>query len=168
MLITPAYLETMSLYNKWQNENLYSICDEMGEDQLHVNRGMYFGSIFRTLNHIIQIDEAILDFITSERLLHLDLDTNPYPHYLDLKAARIKFDQRLLWEAKAYPQEWLDQIIEFWSERMKKVRRTPRSFYYIQMFNHQIHHRSQITSELYKMGIDYGITDLPYNPYFEN
>ncbi|YAF94156.1 MAG: DinB family protein [Nodularia sp. CChRGM 3473] len=36
------------------------------------------------------------------------------------------------------------------------------------MFNHQTHHRSQITSELHKMGIDYGCTDLPYNPYNES
>jgi uncharacterized damage-inducible protein DinB len=32
------------------------------------------------------------------------------------------------------------------------------------MFNHETHHRSQVTSALTQMGIDYGNTDLPYNP----
>jgi uncharacterized damage-inducible protein DinB len=32
------------------------------------------------------------------------------------------------------------------------------------MFNHQTHHRSQVTAMLRQMGIDYGNTDLPANP----
>jgi len=32
------------------------------------------------------------------------------------------------------------------------------------MFNHQTHHWNQITTELHKIGIDYGVTDMPYNP----
>jgi uncharacterized damage-inducible protein DinB len=62
-MITPIFLETMALYNKWQNENLFAICDELGNDQLHLSRGMFFESILKTLNHIISVDEAIHLFI---------------------------------------------------------------------------------------------------------
>jgi len=40
----------------------------------------------------------------------------------------------------------------------------PRQFPLMQMFNHGTHHRSQVTSALHTMGIDYGSNDLPYNP----
>jgi uncharacterized damage-inducible protein DinB len=43
--------------------------------------------------------------------------------------------------------------------------RFTRASQLVQLFNHQTHHRSQATSELHKLGIDYGSTDLPYNPY---
>ncbi|MDE2009487.1 MAG: hypothetical protein KGJ09_05340 [Candidatus Omnitrophica bacterium] len=32
------------------------------------------------------------------------------------------------------------------------------------MFNHQTHHRGQITTLLAQEGLDYGVTDLPVMP----
>jgi DHA1 family bicyclomycin/chloramphenicol resistance-like MFS transporter len=32
------------------------------------------------------------------------------------------------------------------------------------MFNHATHHRSQATTALWAMGIDYGCTDIPFRP----
>jgi uncharacterized damage-inducible protein DinB len=34
----------------------------------------------------------------------------------------------------------------------------------MQMFNHQTHHRGQVTTLLKQTGIDPGITDLPWAP----
>ncbi|BAZ18618.1 DinB family protein (plasmid) [Calothrix sp. NIES-4071] len=51
-MITSNFLETMASYNKWQNENLFSICDDLSDEQLRLNRGMFFDSIFKTLNHM--------------------------------------------------------------------------------------------------------------------
>jgi uncharacterized damage-inducible protein DinB len=34
----------------------------------------------------------------------------------------------------------------------------------MQMFNHQTHHRGQVTALLMQSGIDPGITDLPWAP----
>ncbi len=84
-----------------------------------------------------------------------------------LRTARSEFDEKLVKESQESSQAWLDKVFEFWSERLNRNRRVLRAFYYMQMFNHQTHHRSQITSELHKMGIDYGSNDLPYNPYYE-
>jgi len=157
----------MALYNKWQNESLFKICDELSDDQLRLNRGMFFDSIFKTLNHIINVDETIHSFIHTKTLPKFDPSFIPYPEYSELRYARFEFDKKLVQESQGGSQDWLNDIFEFWSERLNRNRRVPRSFYYVQMFNHQTHHRSQITSELYKMGIDYGNTDLPYNPYYE-
>lgn len=166
-MITANFLEVMALYNKWQNESLFKICDDLGEDQLHLDRGMFFDSIFKTLNHIINVDQTIHSFIYTKTLPQFDPNLIPYPEYNQLRSARFKFDKKLVQESQNCSQEWLDEIFEFWSESRNRKRKVPRAFYYVQMFNHQTHHRSQITSELHKMGIDYGNTDLPYNPYYE-
>jgi uncharacterized damage-inducible protein DinB len=166
-MITSKFLETMALYNKWQNENLFKICDELSDNQLSLDRGMFFNSILKTLNHMINVDETIYSFIYTKTLPKFDPSFIPYPEYSELRSARFKFDEKLVQESQGCSQDWLDEIFEFWSERLNRNRRVPRSFYYVQMFNHQTHHRSQITSELHKMRIDYGNTDLPYNPYYK-
>lgn len=166
-MIAANFLEVMALYNKWQNENLFQICDCLSDEQLYFNRGMFFDSIFKTLNHIINVDETIYTLIYTKTLSEFDPNFIPYPEYHKLKSVRFEFDKKLVQESQNCSQEWLDEIIEFWSERLNKNRKIPRVFYYVQMFNHQTHHRSQITSELHKIGIDYGSTDLPYNPYYK-
>jgi len=45
--------------------------------------------------------------------------------------------------------------------------RRSRGFMMVQLFNHQTHHRSQVTCELHKLGLEYGCTDMPYNPYLD-
>lgn len=166
-MITAKFLETMASYNKWQNEALFERCDHLTDDQLHLNRGMYFDSIFKTLNHIFNVDQTIHSFIHTKQLPQFDPNFMPYSNYSTLKTARFEFDETLIRESKTCSQAWLDEVFEFWSDRFNRYRKIPRSFYYVQLFNHQTHHRSQITSELHKMGIDYGCTDLPYNPYMD-
>lgn len=166
-MITPTFLETMTLYSQWQNQNLIALCNPLTADQMWGDRNMFFGSILNTLNHILHVDQTIHTFLHTKALSEFDPVFVPYPDYDQFKAARFEFDKRLLEESRTCSQEWLDEIMEFWSEKFNRQRRVPRSFYYIQLFNHQTHHRSQITSELHKMGIHYGCTDLPCNPYYE-
>lgn len=128
---------------------------------------MFFNSIFKTLNHILFVDQAIYSLIHTGVMPDFNPNFVPYLEYADLKSARFEFDANLIQDAQAYSQEWLDEVIELWSERLNRYRRMPKSLFYMQMFNHQTHHRSQITSELHKMGIDYGSTDLPFNPYYD-
>lgn len=164
-MITTDFFKTMALYNKWQNESLFARCDDLSKEQLHLTRDMFFDSIFKTLNHILYVDETLYRLIHTKQLSDFDPKRIPYAHYDELKTHRFKFDEKLIHESESYTQAWLNEIFELWSDRLNRNRRIPRAFYYVQMFNHQTHHRSQITAELHKMGIDYGCTDLPYNPY---
>ena len=98
------YGRCMATYNSWQNGVLFDLCEQIGDVERRKDRGMFFGSIHNTLNHILYVDLRIL------------------------------------------------------------TRKLPRQLFLVQLFNHQTHHRSQITSELHKMGLDYGNTDVPYTP----
>jgi uncharacterized damage-inducible protein DinB len=71
-MITPNFVEMMALYNKWQNEQLFKICDDLSDDQLRLDRGMFFDSIFKTLNHIIYVDKTINTLINTRKLPRFD------------------------------------------------------------------------------------------------
>jgi uncharacterized damage-inducible protein DinB len=38
----------------------------------------------------------------------------------------------------------------------------------VQMFNHQTHHRGQLTTLLSQLGLDPGVTDLPFIPFADS
>ena len=67
-MITSRFVETMALYNQWPNETLFHSCDEFTDEQLRLNRGMFFHSIFQTLNHVIHVDQTIKTFIHTQTL----------------------------------------------------------------------------------------------------
>ncbi|MGD1950514.1 MAG: DinB family protein, partial [Leptolyngbyaceae cyanobacterium] len=45
-------------------------------------------------------------------------------------------------------------------------RTVPRWALVTHMFNHQTHHRGQVTTLLSQMGLDIGSTDIPFMPQF--
>jgi uncharacterized damage-inducible protein DinB len=158
MVITPAYLQHMALYNRWQNERLYALCTDLGEAERKRQRGMFFGSIHKTLDHILYIDRAILQMVQSGQRPTLDVSELLYDDFTALAEARRAFDAELEQFASEHDVAWLEQ-------KANPSFRVTRALMLMQLFNHQTHHRSQVTSELHKLGIDYGVTDMPYNPY---
>ena len=47
-----------------------------------------------------------------------------------------------------------------------KTRTVPKWVLVTHMFNHQTHHRGQVTTLLSQMGLDIGTTDIPFMPQF--
>ena len=84
---------------------------------------------------------------------------------LALVRARQAFDAQVAARFDAVDAGWFAEIISFTRPAANSRTSLPRQFLLMQMFNHGTHHRSQVTSELHRMGIDYGNTDLPYNPH---
>ncbi|HCW65777.1 MAG TPA: damage-inducible protein DinB, partial [Thalassospira lucentensis] len=54
------YGHVMARYNRWQNDVLFKLCDQIGDDERRRDRGMFFKSIHATLNHLVHIDIRIL------------------------------------------------------------------------------------------------------------
>ena len=156
----------MALYSKWQNEVLYGLCDALPDRDRKYDRGMFFTSIHNTLDHTLILDVLLRNFIvTGQPPEAFEPGKLVYTDYRDLSRQRRAFDTALLDLLGSQADSWLDETITFESERLKRCRTVPRMFFCMQMFNHGTHHRSQVTAELHKMGIDYGCTDLPYNPH---
>jgi tRNA-Thr(GGU) m(6)t(6)A37 methyltransferase TsaA len=161
---TPGFARHLALYNQWQNLRLYELCAQLGDDARRLDRGMFFGSIHRTLNHILVVDRVLLPLLTDGTLTPLDHRAVPFDDFAPLRVERARFDEGLLTLAAAHDDAWFGERVSFYSERLGRTRNPPRAFLLAQLFNHQTHHRSQVTCELFKLGIDYGVTDLPYNP----
>jgi len=160
-----AWALEMALYNKWQNEKLYGLCGGLEDAARKAERGMFFGSIHRTLDHILMVDRVLWHLaMTGEPIKGFDPGRRLYDDFPPLREARSAFDEDAIAEIRARPIVWLDEVITTYNERLARDRSFPRQFPLMQMFNHGTHHRSQVTAELHRMGIDYGNTDLPYNP----
>ena len=42
-MITPGDVAEMAAYSRWQYENLYRICDEIGQAERERDRDLFFG-----------------------------------------------------------------------------------------------------------------------------
>ena len=68
---------------------------------------------------------------------------------------------------RALTEEWLNAPYTFVSKVLKVTRVQPTWAFVTHMFNHQTHHRGQLTTLLSQAGVDYGDTDVLLMPQLE-
>ena len=157
-MISAEYLRCMGLYNRWQNDLLYAHCAKLSDDQRTADQGMFFRSIHHTLDHIALIDDVLLDVVRKGTKTEQDLTRIRIADFVELRSYRTTLDEEI-------QELWLQFDTRWLSLKASPKFRFSRGFQLTQMFNHQTHHRSQVTSQLLRLGIDYGTTDLPACPY---
>jgi uncharacterized damage-inducible protein DinB len=80
--------------------------------------------------------------------------------FAELRHAREAMDYRILDWAGALTDDVLDSELHYTSVVNPQPRRIPMSLAVVHFFNHQTHHRGQVTTLLSQCGIDPGVTDL--------
>lgn len=83
-----------------------------------------------------------------------------YPDFAELHGERAKTDAEILGWVETLGEERLAGPLRFRSIVGDKDRSFPMWFAALQFFNHQTHHRGQVTTLLMQAGIDPGVTDL--------
>lgn len=149
----------LARYNKWQNDKLYGLLADLPPEEVTRDRGMFFGDMLATLDHMLMVERHLIDYIHRRDPGAFDPKRRVETEFGALRKAREAQDEKIIGICEAAAPEWFDEVIV-----MPSGRRLPRSFWWSQLFNHATHHRSQVTSELTHMGLDYGNTDMPYNP----
>ena len=163
-MFTGAYPELMAEYNWWMNGKVYTACTNLSDEERRRDRGAYFKSIHRTLNHIIWGDGVWLGRFTGRSYPAGSVDMDLYADFGELRTARAALDAEILAWAKEVTPEWLNEPMT-WTSRLYDFTQTqPRWVLVTQMFNHQTHHRAQVQTLLTQMGIDVGPTDVPVLP----
>jgi uncharacterized damage-inducible protein DinB len=163
-MFTGAYPELMAEYNRWMNEKVFAACANLGDEERRRDRGAYFKSIHRTLNHIIWGDGIWLGRFNGKTYPASSVDRDLYADFGELRTARVAMDGEILAWAKELTPAWLNEPMT-WSSRLYSFTQTqPRWVLVTQMFNHQTHHRGQVHTMLTQMGIDVGPTDVPVLP----
>ena len=167
-MLDPNYCQVMAEYNQWMNQKLYAICAAIPDTDRKRDRGAFFQSIHGTLNHLLYGDRAWLGRFTHQPDAVPQLDRLLYEDFEELQQARQSTDQAILTWARTLTPEWLGQPLEYTSNVDQRTRTLPTWVLVTHLFNHQTHHRGQLTTLLSQMGYNPGITDLPWLPRFQS
>nr|WP_315240373.1 DinB family protein [uncultured Albidiferax sp.] len=165
----------LARYNAWFNQRLYAACDGLGDAVRKHDSGAFFGSIHRTLNHLVVADQIwLLRFIDCGAthgtawpvLTHAICMPAQHPlsqplhnDWSALHAHRTALDAAIeAWLASA-PADMPDWTMAYANSK-GTLRQHPLWQALTHFFNHQTHHRGQVTTLLSQQGVDVGVTDL--------
>lgn len=161
----------LARYNQWMNNNLYQLASTLTQDELLQNRGAFFGSVVGILNHLL-----VADLIWLNRFKQLaiqpkalqPLSNFPLPTALDqllfadfkqLHQARNQIDALFLAFTAELDDQQLQQLLSYKNMKGEPMQKKLSSVVQ-HVFNHQTHHRGQLTTVFSQMGLDVGVTDL--------
>jgi uncharacterized damage-inducible protein DinB len=165
-MIDPAYVQRMARYNRWQNANLYGVADTLSDAERRRERGAFFGSIHKTLSHLLWGDQIWMSRFTDvpKPLGGIPESASLYPDWDGLKRERVAFDETMIgWADKLDPAS-LEGDLSFYSRSADRNITAPKWALITHMFNHQTHHRGQVHCMLTQAGGKPRITDLPALP----
>ena len=163
----------MSQYNSLMNDGIYRVVATLSVEERERDMGVFFCSLHGTLNHILLADriwmgrfatcttqkfsalanaKLIFEFESLKQILYSDFE--------ELHRERMETDKSI--------EQWLQEIesdilsiaIDY-TNSSGKTRSNQLWFALTHFFNHQTHHRGQVTALLNQLGRDYGVTDFP-------
>jgi len=163
-MIDCAYVQRMARYNRWQNENLYGVADRLSAAERACERGAFFGSIHKTLNHLLWADQVWMHRFagTPKPQGGIAESVSLFGDWERLKAARADFDQTIVDWADTVEPQWLAADHSYFSGAIGREVTKPRWILVTHMFNHQTHHRGQVHCMLTQAGGKPSDTDLPF------
>ena len=144
-------------YNRWMNSNVYTAAAGLSDEQRKEDRGAFFRSVHGTLDHILWGDRAWMARFKGERITLPAVGTLLYEDFDELRVARTEKDREIIEWATGVTAEWLAGPFT-WMGKQSVTR--PAFALVAHMFNHQTHHRGQVTTLLSQFGVDPGVTDL--------
>lgn len=165
------HIRLLACYSQWMNTRVYDAAARLPLEELNRDRGAYFGSIMGTLNHLM-----VGDTIWLKRFACHPSSASHLTEVLALPSP-ARLDQRLFedFDALRSHRAWLDEKILDWSTQLsdsdlddtlnyRNTMGVQSSRLYgslvLHFFNHQTHHRGQLSTLLYQAGADIGVPDL--------
>jgi len=163
-MISPGYCQLLARYGRWMNERLYAAAATLTDAERDADRGAFFGSIQRTLCHVVWADRAWLGRFTGTPYAEPAYGADLYDDFATLAAERARTDTDILNWAGNVDDAWLAGTLEYRALGDGRLRRLPAWVAAAHLFNHATHHRGQVTTMLKQAGRDAGVTDLPWLP----
>ena len=164
-MISIEYCKRFARYNRWQNQSLYAAAATLADGTRKRNMGAFFKSIHGTLNHLLVADSLWLSRLDSQPCAVTSLDEELYGDFDELRKQRGFADDRLDRVVAALTDEKLAGNLTY--RRIsgnQDEMTTPLTLVFMHLFNHQTHHRGQVTTLLMQCGVNVGVTDLPWLP----
>ena len=160
-------------YNAWINQSLLDASLSVTKEEQDKDHQLFFHSLTGSWNHILVgdllwlnrlamifpiIDDAINNWPKPTQLNQI-----LYPNLSELAIARQQLDKLIIqWCDLLRESDNEDRLQYTNSQDELQVRPLPDILQHL--FNHQTHHRGQITALLSQLGVDYGATDFILMP----
>lgn len=147
-------------YNSVMNNRILDCCGTLEPSVLLEDLGAYFGSILGTLNHLINADEVWLSRFTGEPHQVKALDQIRFDSLEKIRDRRTELDKTIYAFVASSDPEKIQRTLSYESFVTPQKREEILGKALLHFFNHQTHHRGQITTLLFQKGRDPGLTDL--------
>jgi uncharacterized damage-inducible protein DinB len=162
----------LARYNRWFNQRVYDASEQLTDEARKRDRGAFFGSIHNTLNHLVWGDQAWLKRFAAQGVVFEALPdsllalpagalhgTVLYEDWAALRAQRDRLDAAIEDFAGRMPPDYPLRTMRYANSRGVR-REHPVWQALTHFFNHQTHHRGQVSALLMQAGVDVGVTDL--------
>ncbi|WP_119460700.1 DinB family protein [Rhodospirillaceae bacterium SYSU D60014] len=137
-----SYFQRLARYNAWANRRLYDACGRLTRADYVAQRAAFFGSIHKTLNHLLVADRIWLGRFMGKSAGIDALDQILFDDFDALRAARIEEDERILTLVSGYSDSALQGVLAY-RNVAGEAKTTPLVWALAHFFNHQTHHRGQ-------------------------
>jgi uncharacterized damage-inducible protein DinB len=157
--------QLMARYNRWMNRKLYAVCADIADADRKKDLGAFFKSVHGTLNHLLYGDRAWLGRFTGQLFVTV-IGQELYADFAELRREREITDAAILAWSENLDPRWLAADFTYTSFVDGKTRMLPAWTLVTHLFNHQTHHRGQVTTLMKQLGHEPGVTDVPWMPEF--
>ena len=136
-------LRKLAQANRLANARLHRACAALDPGELTAPCPAFFGSIQKTLNHILMVDRFYLNALLGRPLDRAHLDAASFcPDLPTLSLWQAEVDLALLAHVEAQTAGTLARIVAI--DRGARVQHDRRDDILSHLFQHQTHHRGQV------------------------
>ncbi len=164
--MSSEWLGASARYNTWMNAKLFEAAATLSDEARKRDCGAFFKSLHGTLNHLLLADRVWLgrfkgvtppDGFMGPGSIR-SLDQQLYADFDELLRERASTDDELTAWVSGVTAEHLAAPLVY--VRRGQRQEPPLWSAVAHLFNHQTHHRGQVTTLLTQHGCDPGSTDL--------
>jgi uncharacterized damage-inducible protein DinB len=162
-VIQKDYVVQMARYNAWQNKQLRETFKAMDEAELTKERGAFFGSLFGTMNHILWGDAMWMSRFCEDVAAPCGGGAQSVTYTANFgvwDAERFRLDGRIRIWAETLLNIDLHKTESWFSGTTNRMMERPLTECIAHMFNHQTHHRGQLSQMLKQAGYTPPVSDL--------
>jgi uncharacterized damage-inducible protein DinB len=131
-------------YNAWANRRLYDAAAKLSNADYRAERGAFFGSVHRTLNHLLVADRIWMHRFTKEGRTYSKLDEIPCADLVLLRTEREIEDKRTVAYIASLDDQKLAAVFSYRTIASPMDITQPLAPALSHFFNHQTHHRGQV------------------------
>jgi uncharacterized damage-inducible protein DinB len=152
------HYRSFARYNGWANERLYAAASSLSDQDRRADRGVFFGSLNGTLNHLLVTDRIWRarchgDVPPSDAAgTPLRLDQILFEDFAALREARQAEDQQIIAFAEGLQETDMTRTLRYHRASAPVPIEQKMGLALAHWFNHQTHHRGQAHAVLSGLG----------------